>query len=235
MAEARTRKISAVAGKKLRTYEPRMFDERVFYLNKSTTKYIIIGIDRQIFTSHLRICDRVTGTFITIQMEKFKNFILHLKNEISGMYAGFVEDGYSFCGIHIAQVGFSDTWKLYSVNKRPEILFMRRDSLEKIISFESIISREMLQHDGVYYRDTVASLREETGDLTESELFDHLIAECGKEEYGSKRYHVLRDLVCCRESLMSDLTFKWFFVPMPDTIPMPERLKNILYKKGFVF
>lgn len=224
MVEPQTRKRSAA---KLWTIAPRMFDERVFYLNKSSTKYIIIGIDRHTFSSYLRICDSVTGNYMTLEMAKFKNFILHLKNEISETepYSKIVEDGYSFCGIHFEQVGFSDTWKLYSVIK-PEMLFMRRASLEKIISIECIISRDMLHHDGVYYRDTVATLCGETGDLTESELMVHLIAECAQAEYGSKRYHVLRDLICNRESLMTDRKYKFFFVPTPDTIPMPERFRN---------
>lgn len=51
---------------KLWTHEARMFAEKTFYLNKSTTKYIIIGNDVETFEAAVKICDRTTGSHITI-------------------------------------------------------------------------------------------------------------------------------------------------------------------------
>lgn len=53
-------------GSGLWTHETRMFDEITIYLNKSTTKYVIIGIDPETFDATMKICDRTTGAHISI-------------------------------------------------------------------------------------------------------------------------------------------------------------------------
>lgn len=64
--------------------EGRLFGEKFFFLNKSTTKYVIIGIDPVTFETTLRICDRVTGSHVTITRTNFIHFIDHLRAGISG-------------------------------------------------------------------------------------------------------------------------------------------------------
>lgn len=67
------------------THETRMFAEKIIYLNKSTTKYVIIGNDPQTFEVTMKICDRVTGSHITIStMNRIYFFMDHIKFLVTG-------------------------------------------------------------------------------------------------------------------------------------------------------
>lgn len=70
---------------KLWSHETRMFDEKTVYLNKSTTKYVIIGIEPEKFEPTIKICDRTTGSHITISTEeKISKFRALVKKFVSG-------------------------------------------------------------------------------------------------------------------------------------------------------
>lgn len=62
-----SKKVAPTTGSnKMWTNEGRMFDERIIYLNKSTSKFVIIGVDIITFEPTMKICDRATGLFFTI-------------------------------------------------------------------------------------------------------------------------------------------------------------------------
>ncbi len=46
------------------TCEGRMFYEKVIFLNKSTTKFVIVGIDPVAFSPKMKFCDRATGRIL---------------------------------------------------------------------------------------------------------------------------------------------------------------------------
>jgi len=69
------------------TREVRMFNEKFVFLNKSTTKYIIIGNDPIDFDVVVRICDRVTGTHVSMDAATFSHFLSHLTAAHDGTYS----------------------------------------------------------------------------------------------------------------------------------------------------
>lgn len=61
---------------KLWTHKTRLLDEKAFYLNKSNTKYVMIGIDSGTFYATIRICDRTNGCHVIIsQRAKILKFM----------------------------------------------------------------------------------------------------------------------------------------------------------------
>lgn len=61
---------------KLWTHDARMINEKFIYLNKSTTKYVIIGNDAETFLEGVKICDRTNGSHITFRyLPGFKEIV----------------------------------------------------------------------------------------------------------------------------------------------------------------
>lgn len=74
-----------IASRQLWTHEKRMFAERTIHLNKSTTKYLIIGNDFTTFEPTMKICDRTTGSHVTISTtEKINNFCKIVRHIVYG-------------------------------------------------------------------------------------------------------------------------------------------------------
>lgn len=97
-----------VAGS-LWTHEARMFAEKTIYLNKSTTKYAIIGNDSLTFEATMKICDRTTGSHITIPtVEKITYFMQRVQQLLKPSAPSSKVEGDS--GIMIIQLP-GDQWK----------------------------------------------------------------------------------------------------------------------------
>lgn len=64
--ESPSKKFKAESQHKLWTHEARMINEKIIYLNKSTTKYVIMGNDCTTFEATMKICDRTNGSHITL-------------------------------------------------------------------------------------------------------------------------------------------------------------------------
>lgn len=90
----------------LYVHEGRMFDEKIYFLNKSTTKFVIVGIEPVNLKPSVCICDRVNGFYITIDGEMIGYFFRKLKAVLSGMVD---TDTYQDCGITIKKKG-SNYW-----------------------------------------------------------------------------------------------------------------------------
>lgn len=59
---------------KLWTHEGRLFNERIIYLNKSTSKHIIMGIDFNTFKAVMLLCDRVSGFHVPVLYDEVYAF-----------------------------------------------------------------------------------------------------------------------------------------------------------------
>lgn len=60
--------------RKLWAHEGRLFDEKFIYLNRSTTKYVTVGLEPEFYEPRIRICDRLSGNHITLKIESMVNF-----------------------------------------------------------------------------------------------------------------------------------------------------------------
>lgn len=81
-----------------------MFNEKIVFLNKSTTKYAIFGTHSTTFKSTMRICDRSTGAYFSIDFDQYdiflkqvknllnENFKIELDHEVSGFDAVLLEN-----------------------------------------------------------------------------------------------------------------------------------------------
>lgn len=64
--ESPSKKIKTGNQHKLWTHETRMINEKIIYLNKSTAKYVILGNNCTTFEEAIKICDRTSGSHITL-------------------------------------------------------------------------------------------------------------------------------------------------------------------------
>lgn len=66
--------------------EGRMFVEKFYFLNKSTTKYVIVGMDPESCQPLVRICDRSSGFHVSIPGREFDSFAQQFGGKFNGLF-----------------------------------------------------------------------------------------------------------------------------------------------------
>lgn len=192
---------------KLWNHEPRMFGEKFFYLNKSTTKYGITGLDAELFEPVFRICDRATGCFITIKQTNFDEFARIVSSIVDGTYAlerSFIKNSGSLSGIKFYSQG-NDIWKLCQTNGNHSTVLMHRSSFKTFARMEQLIRGQITALEPGAYLKYIEELRVNTEGMDEAEIFGYLNGMTSTLKEGTVEYQVIFDLISNRDSYI-DLT-----------------------------
>lgn len=183
---------------KLWTHETRMFLEKFFYLNKSTTKYAITGVDAVTFETSMRICDRATGCNITVGASQFTNFIHNIECLLLETYT---EQNKSYCGHSFTKI-MNGVWKITSLQSYGSLV-IQTVSLENLIRGKNIILQEMMACDGRVVSDYINLLRTKSFDVKTSAMLHFLEEERKLESWGSTRHQIICDLIIKNQSFMT--------------------------------
>lgn len=178
-----------------------MFGEKIIFLNKSTTKFIIIGIDPTTFQTTMRICDRMTGSFITLATRErvfaFMSIVEALVNDEK-----ISTDDAEKSGVKVNAL--SDTvWKITGEFDYLGVS-LHKISLVNLLNIKPCIQHELLRriYSGAYkkyvdkLREDVASLKL-YGRLTWDHL--HNLLQTSRGVGDEVKYIVVFDLISCRD------------------------------------
>lgn len=187
---------------KLWTHEDRMFNERFFYLNKSTTKYVIVGHDARTLEALVRICDRATGSYITITKMNFQPFMLCVRSLMEGTYSmgrGCIEGTGPLCGIKFSSVT-SDIWKLSQVDLNHANVLIHKSTFNTLMRIEELITMRITDYTPSEYLEVIETIRQNCLGMDEAEIFKHLYEAIKKYQPGDIAYRIHSDLICNRDS-----------------------------------
>lgn len=185
------------------THEGRMFNEKVVYLNKSTTKYVIIGIHPINFEPTIMICDRVTGAYLCISsLERITNF----KNLVRKLVAS--DDTYEIeakaAGVRVDAIPSACLWRLTSGYVG---LSMHRVSLDNFLLVADCILQEVhTRCNGERYKEFIGSLQQYIAErnMTPKQKWDYLneLQVIALNTESKHDYRVLSDLIFNRAQFM---------------------------------
>lgn len=187
---------------KLWTKEGRMFSERIIYLNKSTTKYVIIGVDPVSFVPTMTISDRCTGCHISITLNQFTSFTRAVSEVLNTpMIGDDVDHGHPACYIDFVLVG-EGIWKLSSSYNRVNSILIQKISLLNFERIAYIIREELRLRDGGY-KEEMDRIHKETENMNEIEILHFLEGQLREVRSSSLRYNLLIDLICNKDYLIT--------------------------------
>lgn len=195
-------KMAKVETGKLWTHEERMINEKFFYLNKSTTKYIIVGLEIKTLEPVVKICDRVTGCYITIFKENFAEFTRIVASILAGTYRlerGFIDESILLCGISVYSIS-TDIWK-FSQSMDYASVLIHKSSLKAFMRVAAYIQTRIMAADTAGYLLYIKELREDTVglDLNDESILEDLYGRI--EGYGDHtiEHQLLLDLISNRD------------------------------------
>lgn len=188
---------------KLWTREERMIDEKFFYLNKSTTKYAIVGLEPEFLEPIVRICDRVTGSHISIKKENFGEFtriVSSILNDTYKLERGFIEGSTLLCGIRFYCVT-KDIWKITQADIDHVSVLIHKASFMSFMGIAEFIQRRITTADTTGYLAFIKELRLNTFDLNldDSVILTYLRKKIEKFDPGCIEYQLLLDLICYQD------------------------------------
>lgn len=126
--------------RKLWTHDTRMFDERIFYLNNTATRFIIVGVDPETFKPSTKICDAATGEYLTISsMEKNLVFCDIVELLLQGVPPF---DGNTDFIVSPVRAPENMVWKLTDKNTGDSIV-LNQINLENIYRYNVFICHEL--------------------------------------------------------------------------------------------
>ncbi len=182
---------------KLWTNEERMFGEKVFYLNKSTTKHLIVGLEPNNFKGLVKICDRVTGKHITIIRENFSTFIRVIDSILTTSYTlenGHVRKTGDNSGIKFGVIS-DGIWKLSEVDNPRASIFMHRTTFHALLRIDELVTRRLLFLESMGLEKFIEMLTAETIDLTEDQIIPYLYTKIDKFLVDSMEYQFIADFI----------------------------------------
>lgn len=182
---------------KMWTHESRLFLEKFFYLSKSTTKYVITGVDPVTFQTTMRICDRVTGRNVSISGPEFINFIHNVECLVNGTHS---REKMTECGTMFSKI-MNGVWKISEV-KGWGSLVIQTVSLENLVRGKNIILQALMSYDGDDVSNFINLLRTMSIDVKEEDMLHFLEEELKLCTIGSTRHQILCDLIIKQHSLI---------------------------------
>lgn len=204
MAPRPTKMVKTKHSCKSWSHEDRLFGEKVFYLNKSTTKYVNIGLDPESLSPLVRICDRVSGCYITIKKKNFNEFtriISSIINYSCKLDRGYIKRSALLCGIKFCAMG-KNIWKLTQVGLDYATVHIHEANFRTYLRIAPLISVHLDEYDPVAYNQYIEELRCEIGEKSEDEIIKYLYEQLTKFKSGQTEHQVLTDLICNQESYM---------------------------------
>lgn len=211
--EPPSKKFKAENHHKLWTHEVRMINEKLIYLNKSTTKYVIIGNDSTTFEPIIKICDRTNGAHITLSDKQADYFIKIVNKLISNdEYDAELENG---SGVEITEL-YPSIWKFKEKNGFGTIV-LQKISLQNLSYCSECILKEMCARltDRDAYRSSLMEMRREVADLDKTAKKRALLCfifVIGKERENKKiKHHLATSIMCNRPYLETLEEYKDFY------------------------
>lgn len=183
---------------KLWTNEERMFCEKVFTLNKSTTKHIIAGYEAQNFTPIVKICDRVSGVYITIKKENFQAFVCVIESILSGTYTlerGVVVKTGDSSGIKVNMVR-AKVWKLSQIDLPHACVLIHENSLKTLLRIDRIILSHLNRYASTSFENFFNELARDTVDMILDEIVEYLYTKTTVFPRDSVETQIITDLIC---------------------------------------
>lgn len=149
------------------THEGRLFNEKIVFLNKSTTKYVIIGIDPVDFSSVARICDRVTGTHVSMRGDVFGDFLSELDARYDGSYA--LDRLYTGPSIKVIN-------DLFWISNDNSSVALHKISVGNLVEISHLLYKEVRRRDkcNQTYKDIVDKYRDATARMNPAETTEFL-------------------------------------------------------------
>lgn len=189
---------------KLWCHEERLFGEKTFYLNKSTSKYVNIGLHPESLEPRIRICDRVSGSHISIKRENLDEFVRIITSILDYSYKldqGFIEGSGLLCGIKFYAMG-NRIWKLTQVGLDFASVLIHQSSFKTYLRIARLISLNIDWYDTATYNRYIEELRTAIGELGPEEIIQYLYDQLPKFTSGDVEFQVLADLISNQESYM---------------------------------
>lgn len=184
-------------GNKLWTHEDRMFDEKIFYLNKTASKYVITGLEAEYLQPVVKICDRVTGCHISIKKADFTPFTQIVSSILNGTYnmeKRRIVETIKLCNIEFECVT-NNIWKL-SGEEGINVVFIHTSSLNAFMDIEKLLLDRIMGADTAGYLTFISKLCTDTDDMNKSTLATYLYEQLGKFAPDCLEYNVLADFIC---------------------------------------
>jgi hypothetical protein len=177
------------------TREGRLFIERFYFLNKSTTKYVIIGIDPVTFEVLIRICDRVTGSHVTITHNNFGNFITHLKSHACGRNNPGM--AYSLDASELKEITIKNIHDLYWLSTGTDTVGLHFICVDNLIYIAKHLGMIMKEYTFVnrLYKEYINHLCAKTANMNNHQTLDFLFDELDNCRGQLINGHLLMDLV----------------------------------------
>lgn len=202
-------KMAKIDGK-LWINEDRLFMEKVFYLNKSTTKYLIVGNEASNFESVVKICDRATGTYITVKKENFPSFMRVVASILAHQYS--LESGVIPGSGDISRIKFSHTsngiWKLTHVDLPHSSILIHQTSFQTLERISRLaIARLLSPYESEICKEVIEDLRSRTFGQTKHEIVEELYSELTNYTSTCYEHQVITDLIANIESYVRLSTF----------------------------
>lgn len=190
---------------KIWNYEGRLFCEKFFYLNKSTTKYVSFGLEPEYFVPVMRICDRITGNFITMQTADFFDFAGFLRGILDGtnkLNNIPIEHAAEFCHVSF-RMTYPDVWILMGTRDQSSIA-LHKSSMVSFVRILPLIN-ESLQGfaDGGTCLEILDEIRTATAGMNEEGIFGYLYEQVVAASPADIKYQLMYDLIRNRDSLMA--------------------------------
>lgn len=187
-----------------------MFNERMIYLNKSTTKFAVVGIHPVKFTPGVNICDRASGNHFGLSSEEYASFMSKIQSRGDKKSADeYIED--TTPGIQVERYS-KDTWKITVVEGAfRNTMVIHNSTLDKMTAVDTCIREEMVRRmrQGEDYRSVMAKIRADTVDMDAKQITDFLFNIRPKSLISSKS--------TTQQQLALDLIFhREYFITLPE-------------------
>lgn len=190
-------------GGKLWTNEDRFFMEKVFYLNKSTTKYLIVGNDANTYEPTVRICDRATGTYITIKKENFADFMHIVDLVLTHQY--MLDNGVLRISADLSGIKFSHVtpgiWQLSQVDLPHSSISIHETSFVTLVRIARLINARLLSNvESEVCTEVIENVTRDTFGMDQNEIIEELYSELNKYSPTCYEHQILSDLIVNVES-----------------------------------
>lgn len=184
------------------THEDRMYAEKFFYLNKSSTKYAIVGLDTHTVKPVLRICDRATGRHISIIHTGLEPFIMVLANIVNCTYTlrrGLIEniDDQIAC-MKFECIG-NGIWRISDGHTEYSNLQIHTSTIKNLLRIMELIRLHMGHYNTEAFGSMIEGLYSKLKPMKDTEIDSFLYEEFKKPTNGYMEHQALADLICYRD------------------------------------
>lgn len=171
------------------TSEGRLFNEKTIYLDKTTTKYVIIGVDPVRFEAVVHFCCRLTGNHFTLDEENFHTFLAQLDQAVRLYEVDTLQDS----GVKIKLSG-----NFCTLYKDKTIFLLHCISIDNLLYFAREIIMALTERSKLAstYRTITEKYQSLTAKMNHEETCEFLKSSIMPIHFGTDEYNILSDLIC---------------------------------------